>query len=163
MKIYISDSGESYGISTPNQIEAVHRRMEIMAEALGIEAEYRNPDLRPPDDSHPLTEAIFEQAMDCAGTCPPELTDARTKADQICPLPMEYQFSISVIDSNGREWEGLSSNHQSREEAETAFDLAVKIAGMQELHTGQTVDITLIENDELGNGYPIESTTLEKE
>jgi hypothetical protein len=71
-------------------------------------------------------------------------------------------YSISVIDSNGREWEGLISQHGLLPCAEAAFAAAVSKAREQELHPGQTVTIALIENDEMGNGYPIESTTLEK-
>lgn len=86
MKLYISTNDDAYGISTPEQIELVQKRMEIIANRLGIETEYRDNQLGDPDAAHELSEAIFEQAMDCASSCPPELVEARAVADRECPL-----------------------------------------------------------------------------
>lgn len=72
------------------------------------------------------------------------------------------KYSIEVIDSNGREWTGLQSDHDSIQSAEKAFDLALTDAKNQELHNRQTVDVSIRENDEEGNSFTIKSVTIQK-
>jgi hypothetical protein len=69
-------------------------------------------------------------------------------------------YSISVIDSNGREWEGLISQHGLLPCAGAAFDLAVEAAKMQELRLGQSVTVSLFENTTDGCGYCVKNLTI---
>ena len=84
--IYIPTNDDAYGDSTDEQIEAVRRRMEIIARELGYKSEEIDTQLGYPEDSHDLNEIVFEVAMDCCSSIPDALKSAASVADEECPI-----------------------------------------------------------------------------